>query len=241
MVVRVRRQGRKGALAFGVVAVVAVGLGCASAAVAGARRPVATGPITLLGSTASARPSVAPALGPGGAIFDNFGTNHAYSCCVGWTVSEPGSVVGTSMAANAFTPTQAAVVTRIEIALSNVLGTNNATIELTSDSGGLPGTVLESEAVSGQPSFGTCCGFTTVFTASIPVLAGHRYWVGAIAGPNDANDTWDAWTWNSTGQTGPVAFDSGSGWVLDSSSATEGAFAVLGCAATAFSRGCTDS
>ena len=72
-------------------------------------------------------------------IFNNFGPAlNAYDSRLGWTVSEAGSLVGTLFEnANEFTPSVGGQITRIDIALSNDFGTNNATVELVQDNGGL--------------------------------------------------------------------------------------------------------
>ena len=134
--------------------------------------------------------------------------------------------------AMAFTPGSGAFVTKIDLALSHVLGTNNATVQLARDSGGPPGTVLRSWSVANQPPFLHCCALTQINVSPlIPVAAGKRYWLIAIAGPNVLHTTWDMWNPNTIGQLGPVASNNfgSNGWILSSNAAGEGAFDVIGC------------
>jgi hypothetical protein len=216
---------------IGCVALVAVvaGLGVASAAGAGGASTVSAGAITTTHAVGAISAPAAPPSLPIGAmlLFSNFGPGNGYNCCTGWTVSEPGAV-GLFRPAMAFTPSVNAQVTQIDIALGHVSGTNNATISLAQDNGGVPGTILRTWPVALQPPFGTCCIVTTVGGSLVPVAAGHKYWVIASAGPNVANNTWDAWNLNSIGQQGPTALDTGSGFVLNANH-TEGAFDVIGC------------
>ena len=110
-------------------------------------------------------------------------------------MSESGSATGTLWEnANEFTPSVGGQITRIDIALSWVSGTNNATVELVQDNGGFPtGQVMGVWSVAGQAPFGGCCAVTTINTGRlIPVGAGRHYWLLAISGPNVQNDTWDA-------------------------------------------------
>ncbi len=145
-------------------------------------------------------------------------------------MSEPGSTPGLFENANAFTPSTGSQITRIDLALTNVSGTNNATVELARDNGGLPGAVIRSWSVAGQPPFGGCCTVTTINVSPlIPVGAGHQYWLIAIAGPNVLNDTWDAWNFTYNGaSTGPVMSWNGATWI-DNTGSPSSAFDVLGC------------
>ena len=162
-------------------------------------------------------------------IFDNLGFGGSYQSGIGWTVSEPASPVTLHKPAMAFTPAADSQITRIDVALGHVSGTNNATIQLARDSGGLPGTISQSWPVFAQPTFGTCCTLATInLSTLIPVGAGKQYWLIAKTGPNVANNTWDAWNLNSVGQDGPVAADTGSGFVSLGTD-DEGAFDVIGC------------
>ena len=218
----------KGRIGCVVLAAVVAGLGVASAA--GASSKVSAPKFTTTRAAGGVADSAAGSSLVFGSvvIFSNLGPGGSYSCCVGWTVSESASVVGFQRVATPFTPTSGAQVTRIDVALGHLTGTNNATVQLAADNGGLPGAILRTWLVFGQPALGTCCTLTTVNTGTlVPVGAGRQYWVIVTAGPNVANDTWDAWNWNSVGDSGTFAFDTGSGWAL--AGATRGAFDVIGC------------
>lgn len=230
---RARGANRASMIGAGLIAAAAV-LVFAAAPVAGASRApaVSKGAITTTvaragvgaGSASSALPTTAQT------IFNNFGPGNAYDCCIGWTVSEPGSSPGLFENANAFTPSVGSQITRIDIALSNFFGTNNATVELARDNFGLPGAVIRSWSVANQAPFGGCCAVTTINVSPvIPVGAGLKYWLIAVAGPNFLNDTWDAWNWtyNDT-STGPVMSWDGVSWI-DNTGDPSGAFDILGC------------
>jgi hypothetical protein len=216
----------------------AAGLVFAVAPVASAGRApaVSHGAITTLGAKvgvkAGAGASSASSALPTSAatVFSNFGPGNAYDSGVGWTVSESGSPTGLFVNANGFTPSAGGYVSRIDVALSNVLGTNNATIELAQDSGGLPGAVIRSWSVAGQPPFGSCCTVTTINVSPLIALgAGHQYWLIASAGPNGLDDTWDAWNWTYDGaSTGPAMSWDGNSWI-DNTGQPSGAFALYGC------------
>jgi hypothetical protein len=210
----------KGRVVCAVLAVAVTGLGVASAA-------GASGTPWITRATARGPASTSAASLPTGAfyIYNNLGPGNAYNCCVGWTVGEPGSTVGLATSAMSFTPSSNAQLTQIDLALGHVNGANNATIELAHDNGGIPGTVIGAWGVAGQPAMGTCCGLSTVHTGLIPVGAGRTYWVVAIAGPNGADDTWDAWNWNTTGATGGDYYN---GTWYQYGNPT-GAFDVIGC------------
>ncbi len=214
----------KGRLACTVLVAGLAGLGIASVAGASGTPWITRVPGAAGAPTSTSSPSL-----PQGAfyIYNNFGPGNAYNCCVGWTVGESGSSVGLAASAMSFTPSSNAQVTQIDLALGHVGGTNNATIELARDNGGIPGAVIGSWGAAGLPAFGSCCGVTTVHTGTlIPVGAGRTYWVVAIAGPNGSNDTWDAWNWNTTGATGGDYYN-GTWYQYGNST---GAFDVVGCA-----------
>jgi hypothetical protein len=163
-------------------------------------------------------------------IFSNLGPpGPTYYCCLGWLVTGSGTFYRQVENANAFTPSQNTYITQIDVAVSHASGTNNMTLELVRDDGGLPGSVLRSWSLANQPPIGTCCALTTIRVGSrTAVLAGRQYWLVAIAGPNSLNDTVDGWnfTWNGA-QTGPVMSNyDGAGWIQVGYES--GAFDVLG-------------
>jgi hypothetical protein len=211
-----------------VVVAAAAGLSLAATAGAGTRTAVPAGAITT--APRAGAPAVGAALPVASqTIFSNFGPGRSYDCCSAWDVSEAGTGF-LFETANGFTPSAGGQISRIDIALSNLTGTNNATVELAQDSGGLPGAVIRSWSVAGQPPFGSCCAVTTINVSPlIPVGAGHQYWLIAIAGPNVQNDTFDTWnfTYNDA-NTGPIMQWDGTTWI-DRAPNPSGAFDILGC------------
>ncbi len=92
----------------------------------------------------------------GGVIFSNIGTAYPkglYFCCYGDTISGPSSPVGGNYAvAIQFTPASDGKVKEIDAAVGWASGTNGATIALYDDNGGVPGTQLASDDVTGLGS-----------------------------------------------------------------------------------------
>jgi hypothetical protein len=171
-----------------------------------------------------------PVLSKGGnTIFDDFGAGDTYYCCEGWTASGPNSPYGTFWAANEFTSSGDYSVTQIDLGIGYVSGTNSATVELTTDNGGIPGTVLGSWGISGQPSLGAATDVITTIggISGVDISAGD-YFLVVLPG---ASDTWDALNWNIIGTTGLDEYNQGTGWVQQPGQ-TLGAFDVLGNATT---------
>lgn len=132
---------------------------------------------TILGLGLAAGATRAPAsvifsnLGPGDS-FDGFNTYF-----VGGLNSSTGSVFGVGAAqAMAFTVAPGADVTftEAELALWNTEGSNELTVQLATDLGGLPGTILESIQVT-VPGSAT---LVSALSTALPVLtAGSTYWI----------------------------------------------------------------
>jgi hypothetical protein len=158
-------------------------------------------------------------------IYNNFGPGDAYCGC-GYAVSGSTSGSGFFQEANAFTPSGTFTLTQIDVAIDVVSGTNSASLTLNSDSGGLPGAVLETWSLPSLPGFPTCCTVETVTPSGSPIVltSGTQYWL--VASPI-ASDTFAAWMVNSTSASGPRATNQGSGFSSDGVSAL-GAFDVLG-------------
>jgi hypothetical protein len=164
-------------------------------------------------------------LASGGTVYDY---NH------GWNVigaaspltNPPGSQFAPAFA---FTPTSTAYLAGLDLALGHVAGTNAVTVDLMSDESG-PGAVLESWTVSGLPTNGICCPITALSgNGTVLLESGTTYWVAALPGDSVA---FDSWAYNSTGASGTVFENMGSGWALYSSGVTVGAFEVQGEAST---------
>ncbi len=133
----------------------------------------------------------------------------SYQCCVGYSVSGMNSFVGLAEEAQLFTSLVTGNVNQIDVALGFISGDNMATISVWTDSGGVPGVNL-SGFINAPPSptFGTCCGLTTVAAPGTLVTAGQTYFVVLIAD----EITWDSWNWNDTGAIGLVDTNLGGGW-----------------------------
>jgi hypothetical protein len=116
---------------------------------------------------------------------------------------------------------------------------NQAEVFLDADSGGLPGSTIESWSLSNLPagSCGGACPLTVVTSIAKPTLiVGHQYWIVATGGMH----TFDNWLLTLYGYSfGPSAGRSivdrtDSGWVLSSpplgspEGAREGAVEVFG-------------
>jgi hypothetical protein len=122
---------------------------------------------------------------PGGTvtIFDNINRKqpqNEYSCCYVFGVIGPNNGIASHMLFDAmgFTPASNLKVVEIDVAASYGIGTNEISIALYNDKGGVPGTALKVWSVTNLPPQNTCCALT-VLTApgGIPVTAGQRYWV----------------------------------------------------------------
>jgi len=158
-------------------------------------------------------------------VFNNFGANFNYNCCVGGTLGGPNSPVGWIIQANEFTALATGSVSEIDVAIGFVVGTNGATVSLWTDNNGIPGAQLGTWDISNLPAFGTCCAVSTITGINgINVTTGTSYFLMA----STPNDTWDAWNWNSIGDVGLVdfSFDGGQNW-QQAQGATRYAFQIL--------------
>lgn len=128
----------------------------------------------------------------------------------------------------AFTPTRDFQLTSVTAAIAHFpSGAGGVTLSILSDSGGMPGSVIESFAFGSNPD---AFGFRPAPSANLVVqpllLAGDQYWL--IASTTDSL-VFSFWHGNSLGDIGPVAFGPGglSGpW--QASSGTQPAFEVDG-------------
>ena len=156
--------------------------------------------------------------------YSNLGNPPTYNCCQGWTVGGQNSVVGLIRDAEQFTSATSGSVNQIDVALGWVLGTDAATVSLWTSVNDLPGTQLGSWGVSNMPVFGSTSTQLTSITGitGVSVTAGAQYFLVIDA----ASDAWEAWNLNTTGATGLLLQDSGSGWNSFPDQA-DGAFDVL--------------
>ena len=92
-----------------------------------------------------------------------------------------------------FTPSTTAQLTMIEAPFGVISGTNQIQAFLMTDSGGAPGSVIESFALSNLPGPGAPFPLDTINSSLDPLLlAGQKYWFVATGGPN----TFAVWTLN---------------------------------------------
>lgn len=76
-------------------------------------------------------------------------------------------------------------------------------LDLDSDNGGQPGSVLATWTFTSVPPVDTCCMLDTAMaTSTLPLASGSTYWLVALPG---SNSTVDGWALNNTGATGLVA------------------------------------
>jgi hypothetical protein len=143
-----------------------------------------------------------------GTAYTNIQDN-SYNCCSGWTIGGSGSPVGLVEDAQLFTSLVSGNANQITVALGFAAGDNGATISLWTDAAGAPGANLSGFITAPPaPVFGSCCQFTSVTFAGVPITAGQQYFVVIEAD----NTTWDAWNMNDTGALGQLDQNSGSGW-----------------------------
>ena len=166
-------------------------------------RSVVTLVIGLLVVLGAAFPARADAV-----IFSNLGSNDSYNGSTGWTEGTPNGGADYFINGSAFTVGATSLnLSTIEVAVGILQGTNQLTIDLDADSGGSPGSVIESFTInSAMPPFGSFSSGNLVTATSVlnPLLtAGSQYWV-VLSVPNDGT-TWAAWNQNSIGDTGGFA------------------------------------
>lgn len=167
-------------------------------------------------------------------IFSNIGTKYRkglYFCCSGATISGPDSVLQfQSWPAMQFTPSTDATVTEIDVAVEWISGTDEVDLDVYTDAGGVPGTLLKTFKATGLQFVGGCCSLAVgKDRKGIPIIAGTPYW---IAVTSDANgpDTFGSWEFNTTNQLDavPSAVNKGSGWVTNGGAVPAASFAVYG-------------
>jgi hypothetical protein len=156
-------------------------------------------------------------------VFNNFGPSFTYDSLAGWLINYPPEE------AFAFIPVgNSYSLTSIALAVCSEGGVPAPSLglELTSDSSGHPGAVLESWTSTATG----VCGSLNPPVSDVSVLhpsliAGDQYWLVANSIGGESLD----WNWNSIGDLGLHAFsvDYGSTWILDPGE-TMGAFEIVG-------------
>jgi hypothetical protein len=166
-------------------------------------------------------------------LFSDLGSaTNPYYRGSGWVVSGPLDPVGGVYATLgfAFSPSQTAQLTRIDVALSNGdYGENSGRLTLQSDIGGLPGEILYSWDLYGLPTSPTTGFPLEMVTPNSPIelVSGQQYWLtmSAIATRSLVN-----WSGNSTGATGPMSVRRLPDGTSNVTIQTLGAFDVIGTA-----------
>jgi hypothetical protein len=160
-------------------------------------------------------------------IFNDYGPLYTYQTTIGWTVSGS-STTFPFTAANEFTASLTAAVTAVDLGISLAAGTNSVVVELMTDNGGTPGSVLESYGfVDQMGAFGSQNSPLVATSVTNPILvAGTNYWMVAVPGASDTNA---AWNYNDQSVTGTDLYsrDGGATWTSNGSQ-TLGAFEVFG-------------
>ncbi len=87
-------------------------------------------------------------------IFSNFGSGHSYSTSGGWGINS------SNASGMTFTPSDSYLLTQIDVAIWLFAG--SAQLGLYSDSSGLPGSLLESWAITTSGFMFTCCTVSTL-------------------------------------------------------------------------------
>ncbi len=162
-------------------------------------------------------------------IFNDLGSGTAvYNGDAGEAVLGPSALCchNSSLAANEFTSSGNYSVTQINLGISQGSpGLNIATIELTTDSGGIPGTILGSWTIFAHPTLGNCCGLTSITGITGVDLSAGDYFLVALPATDVTNV---AWNLNSVGTLGLEEFnENGTGWQQNPNSPL-GAFEILG-------------
>jgi hypothetical protein len=167
-------------------------------------------------------------------IFTDLGSSSpTYDCCHGWAVSGSGATRGTYTSANLFTAVTGGNVSQIDLAVSNVYGLNTFYATIYTDTNNLPDVQVSGAFWDLQTSFAfqrTSDGLVTISGISgVSLNAGQSYFM--ILGPRNTTDSsWNTLDSNDQSISGLELYslDGGSNWISNGSSATLGAFDILG-------------
>jgi hypothetical protein len=157
-------------------------------------------------------------------LYTDFGPGQTYNTSSGWFIGGSGAVTQASIAAP-FTPSVTATLDSLDLAVDVFAGTTSFTVEITADSSGAPGAVLESFSLTGITGTPTVRSLTSILHPSLSSLS--TYWVAVFAG---GTTTAGGWFWNSVGTTGfDFSSNGGSTWSVDSATTDpRPAFDVIG-------------
>ena len=176
--------------------------------------------VVCLGAATSVRAGVV--------VFNDFGPGDSYGAS-GYELGYDHNVGLTSEIACGFTVAagQNYTLSEIDFAASIVSGTNAIGVALLADSGGVPGTTLESWTVSGLGQYPALTPPEVVISTLHPtLLAGQQYWLALTMGDST---TFAVWHNNSIGVTGPgYVISDGRGTLYEGDTGFVGAFRVEG-------------
>jgi PEP-CTERM motif len=165
-------------------------------------------------------------------VYSNLGPGSTYDPGVGLQVCGSAAVCLQQSIADSFTvPAGPGYnLTQLDVAVTNVSGTNSAIIKLLTNSGGSPSsTVLGSWTLTNVPATLSVSSIQPSQTISgisgIGLIGGTQYWLAAFPG---ASDTADSWMTTSTGAIGRVAFSANGGTAWSPTNSIQEAFDVLG-------------
>jgi hypothetical protein len=137
-------------------------------------------------------------------IFSDFGSGDTFNCCLGYGLGN-GAASGNAgfTVAASFTPLSRALLNTLELGVSLDISGNlrpDLNVRLMSDSGGLPGGIIESFLLSGVTIAPVIVSANS--TAHPLLERGVQYWVAAA--PPDLVDGKIGWLLNSTGASAPL-------------------------------------
>ena len=130
-------------------------------------------------------------------VFDNFGPGDAYNISTGWTIENNAEI------AASFIPTASGNVSDIWLAAGRIAGSNTLEVALMTDSGGQPGSVIETWTFNGvMGTFGNNNPLLHgIGAGTAHISAGVTYWLAASA---PVAGGWDAWNLASPVDTGVI-------------------------------------
>ena len=137
-------------------------------------------------------------------IYSTFGPGDTYTTTSEWNIGTAGGYSH----ATPFTPTNDALLGSIVLAASYFSGTNQFTLDLMGDSGGLPGSIIESFLFSGVPAEPTGGIVYHQSTLQPYLYAGTQYWL--VASTDSSNHL--SWKDNNLGLIGSYSSANASGW-----------------------------
>jgi hypothetical protein len=131
-------------------------------------------------------------------IFSTFGPGDSFNTTLGFTVSGASSISGYNADANQFTPTTTAALGTIEVALFVFGPGDSVIVELTTDSAGRPGTVLESYTLTNLP-FVPAQIVSIHSTLHTTLVGGTPYWLAILPGTSSTSGGWNDNSINAQG------------------------------------------